>query len=296
MGETLAENKVVLTARARDGEEYSVCFLPGKGMNFISFRKGDIEAIDQSTSPLFEERFAGLGALIGPHFHRRKPEVIPQVENESLFPHIARVKAKGVVEPFSHGIGRYAPWKVVSVTENTLKATLKGDDTWEGVSLKDLEGQNFEMEYEAKLTPEGLAISLAVSGETESVVGLHTYYDLAGGGSLKSRVQNEYRVEGNWEPIPSSWEYQPDHTLTYPVKNATDFGFRPFPDPLHGEILLQTLSHQVKVAYSCDNEENSFQVYHPEGASYVCIEPLSAQNPLKPKLTTNRLHILISIQ
>ena len=32
----------------------------------------DIEVIDQKTEPLYVERMAGLGALIGPHFHHRQ--------------------------------------------------------------------------------------------------------------------------------------------------------------------------------------------------------------------------------
>ncbi len=185
----------VIKTISEDGFELSACFLPSAGMNFISYKKGDIEAIDQSTQPLFEERYAGLGAMIGPHFHHRNSNAIPPIKDESLFPHIAKVKAKGS-DPFSHGIGRYAPWAVESKGPTHLKAVLKGDDLWRGVPLKELEGQNFRMEYEANITPQGLEIHLSIRGETETVIGLHTYYALSGGGRVSSKVQNHYNDQG----------------------------------------------------------------------------------------------------
>jgi len=115
----------------------------------ISFKKGGLEIIDQSTQDQFKERFAGLGALIAPHFHRRRPESIPPIKDENLFPHIARVKAHGTQDPFSHGIGRYAPWKA-EFTPTKVTAVLTGKDTWNGVPLSALEGQNFKMNFTAE--------------------------------------------------------------------------------------------------------------------------------------------------
>ena len=37
------------------------------------------------------------------------------------------------------------------------------------------------------------------------------------------------------------------------------------------------------------------QVWHPEGASFACVEPIAAKNPRKPRLTVAQLKILISI-
>ncbi|MFC2049498.1 hypothetical protein ACFLR2_02345 [Chlamydiota bacterium] len=279
-----------------EGAPLAACFNPGRGMNMVSCRKGELEVIDQTTRPLFEQRFAGLGALIGPHFHHRNPEVIPPVKHEELFPYIALVKAKGTQEPFSHGIGRYAPWKVESSNEGEIEAILTGSDLWNGVALKELEGQDFTMRYRARFVPKGLEILLSVKSDTESVVGLHTYYALADGqGSVTCRVQDHYVEKSEVKPIPSTWNYGADHTLHYPLVADTDFGFHPFPDPTHAEIELACTNHRVRVEYTCDNGENSFQLWHPAGASFVCIEPLSAKDPRKPKLTVSRLKILISI-
>lgn len=286
-------SEVLIKALSEEGEELSACILPAMGMNFISYRKGEIEVIDLSTKALFEERYAGLGAMIGPHFHHRNPSVIPPIENESLFPHIARAQAR---DPFSHGIGRYAPWRVESVGPSHIKSILRGGDTWHNVPLKALEGQDFFMEYEAKMTPLGLEIHLSVKGETESVIGLHTYYALTNGkGRITAKVQNHYNDQGVLKPIPSTWNYGEDQTLTYELESATDYGFHNFPDPLHGSILMETGSYRLQVQYWCDNEENSWQLWHPKEASFVCIEPLAAKDPRKPRLTVNNLKILISI-
>jgi len=289
-------DEVKISSKSADGKRLVACFLPQKGMNFISYKKEELEVIDQSTKPLFEERYAGLGAMIGPHFHHRNPKVIPPVKNEALFPHIAKVKAQGVIEPFSHGIGRYVPWHVEKVSENEIVAALSGEQEWNGVKLKELEGQNFKMGYSAKMTPEGLEINLFVMSDTESVVGLHTYYALdQGKGNIQCRVQDHYVDKSEFKPIPSTWNYSKDHTLFYPLDHETDFGFHPFPDPVKGSILLESASHHVRVNYSCDNQENSFQIWHRQEGSFVCIEPLSAKDPRKPKLTSSKLKVLISI-
>lgn len=289
-------NEVCLKAQSVDGAPLSATFSPGKGMNLLSFKKGELEIIDQSTKPLFEERFAGLGAMIGPHFHHRKESVIAIIKNEALFPHIAKVRAKGVKEPFSHGIGRYAPWTIEQLNENCIRAVLTGGQLWQGVLLKELEGQDFKMGYTAQLLPQGLEIDLYVSSETESVVGLHTYYALSNGvGKITSRIQNHYIDKSVIKRLPSTWNFSSDHTLSLTLDQEIDFGFHPFPDPLQSTVLLECPTHQVKVHTLCNNQENSFQLWHPLGASFVCIEPLSAKDPRKPLLSVSQLKILISI-
>jgi hypothetical protein len=265
-------------------------------MNLISYRKGPIEVIDQSTKNLFEERFAGLGALTGPHFHHRKPAVIPPIKDESLFPHIARLKAKGITEPFSHGIARYAPWSVTA-TETKLKAKITGKDTWHGVSLASLEGQNFTMELEAELTPLGLALDLAVTSDTDSVVGIHYYYHLPNGkGKVFSQIQTTYIENNERKPLPSTWNMDAQQHLVFDLDNEADFTFYPFPNPLEGKIILDTEAYQLHTTYSCQSQENAWQLYHPKNASFACIETLSAQDPRHPNLTASRLNIHLEIR
>ena len=165
---------------APDGTSLEATFLPETGLNMTSYKKGDVEVIDQGTANLFEERFAGLGPLIGPHFHRRNPAIIPLLEEEKLFPHIKRVRSHGAHDPFSHGVARYAPWQVEH-TKNSLKGRLSGKDEWHGVPLAKLQGQNFKMDFVAEMTPKGLQIALSVVSDTDSLVGIHYYYSLGKG-------------------------------------------------------------------------------------------------------------------
>ncbi len=271
-------------------ETLQATFDPERGMNLLSYKRGTVEVIDPSTRALFEERFAGLGALIGPHFHHRK--VIPKVQDESLFPHIARLKAKGVQEPFSHGIGRYAPWKAELISPQKVKARLTGKDTWNGVPLASLEGQNFAMELLAELTPEGLKLDLSVVSDSDSLVGIHYYYHLPQGrGSVSAQVQNHYIEGGEMKPIKLSSQ----NLLTLDLDSSYDCTFFPFPNPLQGEMLLDAIDYKLKTRYSCKCQENSWQLYHPAGASFVCIEPISSQDPRHPNLTVSSLTILLEI-
>lgn len=268
-------------------------FLPSHGMNLISYKLGDIEVIDPSTRPLFDERFAGLGALIGPHFHHRK--VIPAVKDASLFPHIARIKAKGIAEPFSHGIARYAPWTVES-TDTRITAKISGKDTWNGVPLAELEGQNFNMTYTADLTTKGLSLKLSVVSDSDSIVGIHYYYRLPNSrGKVISQIQNYSLKDGQRIPLKKEWSIDSQQKMEIDLNQSLDDTFFPFPNPLEAKIILNTEEYQLVTTYNCRSQENCWQLYHPQGASFVCIEPLSAQDPRHPNLTVSSLDINLEI-
>lgn len=286
---------IILRSQSVDGLLLEATFLPDKGMNMISYKKGDIEVIDQSTSVLFEERYAGLGALIGPHFHHRNPEVLPVIKEESLFPHIARVRAKGVKDPFSHGIARYAPWQA-QASENRVEATLTGKDLWNGVSLASLEGQNFKMKYSAELTPTGLQIEMSIVSDMDSIVGIHYYYHLPKGtGVVRSAIQNRFIEKNQCKPLHEEWKLSSQNVLEFNLDNEADYTFFPFPNALEGKILLDTGVYQLQTHYKCTSQENSWQLYHPKGASFVCIEPISSQDPRHPNLTVSSLWIQLQV-
>lgn len=287
---------ITLKNQTPEGEPLEAVFLPESGMNMISYRKGGLEVIDQSTKALFEERFAGLGALIGPHFHRRKTDTLPVIPDESLFPHIARVKQKGVADPFSHGIGRYAPWKY-EATNHRISGVLTGKDTWNGVALSALEGQNFKMTFSAELHPTGLEIALSVVSDKDSLVGIHYYYHLPKGtGKIISQVQNYYLENGEKKPFPSHWNFSEQHVLTFDLNEAADYTFHPFPHPREGKILLDAIDYRLLTTFSCISQENCWQLYHPQGASYACIEPISSQDPRHPNLTVSSIRIHLRIE
>lgn len=289
-------NYITLKNKTESGDTLEATFLPDIGMNLISFKRGQTEVIDPSTKEQFEERRSGLGPLIGPHFHRRRPDVLPVIKDESAFPHIARVKAKGIHDPFSHGIARYAPWQAKS-TDTKVSATLSGKSVWNGVSLAELEGQNFQMEFSCELKPNGLHIGLSVVSDSDSLVGIHYYYHLPNGfGTVVSRIQNKVIENNEKKPIPDSWNMDTQQNLTMPLNRSLDVTLYPFPDLLGGRILLDAGLYQLQTSYRSNSQENCWQLYHPEGASYVCIEPISAQDPRHPNLTVSSLQIQLEIQ
>jgi len=286
---------ITLKNQTESGTSIQATFLPEKGMNMISYKQGDIEGIDQSTKDPFEKKFAGLGALIGPHFHRRRPHLIPKNIDDKKFPHSVYFKNDERPDPFSHGIGRYAPWSV-EFSETSFQAKLTGKDTWNDVPLSELEGQNFKMHFNGELKPTGLDLELSVVSDADSIVGIHYYYSLPNGkGTVSSQVQNAYITNNEKKPFPSEWNLDSQHLLTYPLDRDTDFTFFPYPNPLAGKIILDTDTHQLITTYQSDSEENSWQLWHPKGASFVCIEPVSSQDPRRPNLTVSTIRIQLQI-
>ena len=274
------------------GEPLTALFAPDQGMNLLSLKRGEVEAIDQTTLPLFEERAAGLGALIGPHFHHRAPFEIPTTFPSHIFPHIARVRKKGIVEPFSHGIARYVPWSF-TCSETQISAVLKSSDKYKDVMLRDLEGQDFEMHFEATMMSYGLFIRYRIDSEKPSVIGLHYYYAISGKSFVTSEVQNRYRKGNEWLDLPEKW--QGKGKLHFDLQNEADYGFQPKDLSEESRIILSSEMQSLRVFYDTASRDHSWQLYHPKGASYACIEPLTAQNPQKPTHSSSLLEARIEL-
>ncbi len=283
-------------AISESGELLQATFNPAVGMNMISYCKGDVQVIDQKTAPLFNERMAGLGALIGPHFHHRKEEDIPKLDLEPIFPFIKALKEKGQNEFFSHGIARYVPWKYEG-DGNSISATLSGADTIQGIKLSTIEGQHFELKYSAKLLPDGLHIDYQVEAKKPSVIGLHYYYALPQArAKVEAQVDSKYHHPEGWKEIPNSW-LKNSHQLSFDINESTeaDFGFRPLGNSLESHIQLQAVDYSLSIKTESINPEHAWQLYHPKGASYVCLEPVSAINPREPTKVSSQLKVHIQI-
>jgi hypothetical protein len=287
-----AMNPVILTNHTHEGELLRAVFLPYKGMNLASYRKAEVEVIDQLTQKEFERRAAGLGCLIGPHFYLQREEWVVPVKDETLFPHIAILKAKGCKDPFSHGIGRYVPWNY-KADGTSISAHISGKDTWNGIPLSALEGVDFTMTYEAELTPTGLNISMKVSSSRVSVIGLHYYYALPKGkATVTSIVKDQYNDMGQFKPIPERW--MKNH-LEFDLDEQADYGFLPLSEDHSGEVQLKTSAYQLRIRYQGANDEVSWQLYHPKNASFVCIEPMSAKNPRNLSASSSAVNVQIEI-
>ncbi len=284
---------VPLRLQTSDGTTLEAVFSPFFGMNLMSLKKNNIEIIDQSTVNLFIERRAGLGALIGPHFHHREPSSIPAISlSQEDFAHLSYVHRNKIIEPFSHGVGRYAPWEYEATTTG-IKANLSGKMSWNGHLLKTLEGFDFAMTYEAELTATGIQIELTVSGERPCLIGLHTYYCLGNQSRLSAKVQPNYNVKGFFHPIPSQWQKKDPSALFLDLNQELDFGFLPL-DKTQGTILYQSNEYSLRFHLRAP-QEISFQVYRPKESSYICIEPLSTKNPRDLNSKSSSISISIDI-
>lgn len=285
--------KIVLENRNDRGEKISATFFPEKGMNMASYKKEAIEVIDQKTMPLFEERLAGLGPLIGPHFHHRPAYAINTNFDESLFPHIARIKKKGVVEPFSHGIARYVPWKY-EASSTQIEAKLCAKDEYKGIPLGHLEGMDFEMHLSITMMPFGLFYRYSIESEKPSVIGLHTYYHFpSSGGTVTSAVKSEYRDREGLKPLPNEWVK--NGALHFDLKGEADFGFFPEDPANESRIIYTNKDFSLHIFYDASTEDHSWQLFRLNDSSYVCIEPLSSKTPRNPTKTSSLLEVKIEI-
>lgn len=286
--------QVVLQATTKDMVPLKAIFLPEQGMNMASFTKGNLEIMDLSTKARFLERRGGLGPLIGPHFYHRPAAEIPHIPAVSLFPHVTRLQSegKGLEEPFSHGIGRYVPWRWTA-SNHQIDAYISGSDKYKGVTLAALEGFDFEMHFVAKLHHKGLHIRFKVSSDDHvCVAGLHYYYKIHDWGFVSMDTGAEYGDKGVLKHIDPQWLRNGSSTLNFHLDQECDYTFY----PTDGTVLYQTATHSIRIKDKSPRvDHHSVQLYHPKEASYVCIEPISTRNPRDAQEYKNNLNIEIEI-
>ncbi|MCH9620835.1 MAG: hypothetical protein S4CHLAM20_02390 [Chlamydiia bacterium] len=286
--------RVHLKHLSKDKKLLEAIFAPAEGMNLISFRKDGKEFIDQSTKADFDKRFAGLGALIGPHFYHRKQNEIPPLDPE-IFPHISSLGDLSKTDPLSHGIGRYVSWNFDN-TSSSITGTVCGLDTHNGKTLASLEGFNFKLHFSCHLTNSGLNIKYEVTNEEKpTTIGLHYYLALKDKkGSVTIKSKKQYNDMGTFKDIPNKWR-DSHGNLHFDLKNESDFGFFPDTTDNTGQAVLKTKSHSLKISYKAFSDQHAFQLYHPKDGSFVCIEPVSAKNPRAPEGLNHKLHINIEV-
>lgn len=272
----------------------SASFAADKGMNLISYKLGRIEVMAQQTLPLFHERAAGLGALIGPHFHTAKNPIIP--ENLDLMPHIRKGLNSGRKDPFSHGIARYVPWKVKH-SSTQINAQLSGDDEYKSVKLKTLEGQNFIMHLDVRLLASGLFIKYSIESEKPSCIGMHYYYSLPSPGFLRMQAEPFYREKGEKKYFDP--QLMKKGLLTLPVGGAIDISTFLIKDEDHihdYRAQLITKDYDLHLHYSPEFEKQTcMQVYSDGKNPFVCLEPISALDPQNPCLKRSILELKLEI-
>src|SRR6185295_13033771 len=102
-------------------------------------------------------------------------------------------------------------------------------------------------------------------------------------------------IGGELLQVPPDWDYN-GLDLNLNLNSGIDSTFFPAPHPLQSEIWLETEEYRLKTTYHCLCEENAWQLFHPKNASFVCIEPVSAQDPRHPNLSVSSISILLEIE
>lgn len=250
-------------------EEYTASFDEERGLNLVSFKKNGLEIIDQSES-------SKKGPIIGPHFHVHTTHTAPDGKE------------------YHHGLGRYAKWSNVVHSETQIRANISGSEKLGEYTLAELEGQQFEMRFDIRLIPSGLRLKLEVISDEPSMCGFHYYYKLGPNPIIHAEVNDQYNDQGTLKKIPAEWKK--DKQLYFDLTQEADFGFVPAQNQYDHKIVYQNDNYELNIVYlPAHPDEVQFQIYTPKDASFVCIEPMSAVEPRKPKLKHSLLEMKLEI-
>ncbi len=254
-------------------------FDPEHGLNMVSLIIEGKELIDQSTKKGFQESSRGLSPLIGPHFYHRAPDAIPFFDTEALHLLSKKLRFRDEVEPFSHGIARYVPWRVLETTATSFKAELDSHDKVLDWTLAEIEGFDFVLGFEASVTERAIEICYSAKSTSQPVVvGLHTYYALQEGMHFAELSGAPFYYDKlNRRSVPHDWLV--NQTLKIPLDQALDYTFSPqLSREGFGEVELHCGVSALKIEAKA-HPDLSFQLYRPADASYICVEPIAAINP-----------------
>lgn len=254
-------------------------FNPDKGLNLMSLIIEGRELIEQSTAKGFIESSRGLGPLIGPHFYHRVIDTIPYLDDAILDKLEKKLQFKREAEPFSHGIARYVPWRVLKQDKNSFRAILDSHDEIEGITLGEIEGFDFVMEFEASVSPRELNILYKAKSSTQPVVvGLHTYYTLDPSMKAIDLVGAPFYYDKlNKKTVPPDW--YGDRGFKIPLNKPLDYTFSPQLDREgFGEVGVKMGVSNLLIQAKA-SPDLSFQLYRAEDSPFICIEPIAAINP-----------------
>ena len=235
---------------------------PALGMSLVAFTVGGVSVLDESRQLQFLDIRKGLGPLILPHFGAAPFR--PDADLGSI-PHVARLKAIGVDDPFQHGVGRYSAWAIEADGEK-VRGTIDGNTRLAGIPLADLEGFGFEAAVTYELDAEGLKIAFDLAGEKPVAGGIHFYYDLV--------TRQTARVELSVEEAPAD-----DGVLRLDFRGAHNKGYHARGTQEYCTHRLTTdrytLDTTVRVRGPASQTFDSVILFSPEGQQFACIEPLS---------------------
>ncbi len=238
------------------------CISPGLGMSLVAFAVGGVSILEESRLQQFLDIRKGLGPLIVPHFGISpfRPHV-----DLGLIPHVARLRAIGVEDPFQHGVGRYSAW-AFEVDGEKVRGTINGNTRLAGIPLADLEGFGFEAAVTYGLDAEGLTITFDLAGEQPVAGGIHFYYDLVNRQTAFAELLVEEAPADN-------------RVLRLDFREAHNTGYHSRGTPNHCTYRLTTDRYTLDTTVLVRGQESqtfdSVILFSPEGQQFACIEPIS---------------------
>jgi len=238
------------------------CISPGLGMSLVAFTVSGVSVLDESRQQQFLDIRKGLGPLIVPHFGAGPFR--PDVDLASI-PHVARLKALGVEDPFQHGVGRYSAW-AFEVDGETVRGTINGSTRLAGIPLADLEGFGFEAAVTYELDAGGLQITFELVGEKPVAGGIHFYYDLVNRQTAHAELSVE---EAPADGQALHLDFRRAHSTGYHARGTQDRCTHRLTTDRY------TLDTTVRVRGPASQTFDSVILFSPEGQQFACIEPLS---------------------
>ncbi|MCF7806429.1 MAG: hypothetical protein K9M13_02135, partial [Simkaniaceae bacterium] len=135
-----------------------------------------------------------------------------------------------------------------------------------------------------------------VKTDKTGIVGLHYYYSIDHEDAVvKSVIQNVYNDMGEFKPLPDEWTEEDIHHLKFILNQEADFGFLPFSNNNTSLVTLENKEYNLEIFSQTESDEHSWQLWHPAGASFTCIEPMSAKNPRGILPKEGRIRVKITI-
>lgn len=163
-----------------ENKKIKVSVSPEMGMALMDFKIYDRSILNQDLKDDFFKYRKGLGPIILPHFNQASPVMFESInlndEKYRIFPHIKYLQEIGIFHPFQHGIARYVSWDY-QVNNNTIIGQISGNDKFNNITLKNINGFDFNSKVIYKLFHNYLSIILEISGEMPVASGIHFYYD-----------------------------------------------------------------------------------------------------------------------
>jgi galactose mutarotase-like enzyme len=254
---------------------------PGLGMSLVAFSVDSVSILDEGRLRPFLDVRKGLGPIIVPHFG--ESDFTPTMDLGAI-PHVAKLSALGVKDPFQHGVGRYSAW-TFTAEKRKVRGTIEGTTRLAGIPLADLEGFGFKSTVTYELDAEGLKISFDLIGEKPVAAGIHFYYDLINRQTAVAELPVEEAPAG--EQVLRLDFRQAHNTIYHPRRTNDLCTYRLTTD-------RYTLETTVRVRGQESQTFDCVILHSPDGVPYACIEPVSYRRGEENRKRTFRGSILLA--